>query len=133
MAKKQETPTTESTATVVDQSTETEANNAPVATITIDEHNAIVAEKDATIEALTVEVETVSAAAEEAIAKFNDSAKEVKSVHKTIKIGGKVYNVNYGVNLHGTDLSVEDLANNEEVVKELIEMGSGAVTLKGGN
>lgn len=90
--------------------------------------NALLVEKEAEIQKLTGELSVAQELATEAINKSNEVVSSAPKA-KTIKIAGKVHKINYGVNFNGKDYSADELANDEAVVKELIEMGSGAVEL----
>lgn len=103
------------------------ANNDPI----IIGLNSQIEDLTAQLNEVKAELVTSQNAALEAITMANQKTEAIKKPN-TIKIDGKVATINHGVNLNGKDYSIEDLAENEKAVKELIEIGSGAITLKEG-
>lgn len=100
-------------------------------TIALSVHNEAIAKLTAENEALRADLATAEEVTADALKQFNDNAGKVAKAN-TIKIGSKVHTVNFGVEYNGVKYSAEELSNNEAVVKELIEIGSGAISVKEG-
>jgi uncharacterized coiled-coil protein SlyX len=110
-------------------------NNDPI----IAELNAQISESKITADAdaeklknLEADLATAKEVATEALNKFNAQATEAPKT-KTVKIDGSVYEINHGINLNGKDYTAEELAADKAILKELIEMESSAVSIKGDN
>lgn len=94
-------------------------------------HKDQLASKDDLINELKQELTEAQDMATEAIDKLNavDST-QVKALET--KVSGKTYLVNYGVNFEGKDYTAKDLSTDSQLAEKLVEMGSGAFTLKEG-
>jgi hypothetical protein len=87
--------------------------------------------KDAIIVDLQNELNDAHEVAADALAKYNESASSPTKV-LSLKVGDKKVQVNHGITLDGTDYTAHDLVRNPTIVKQLLEMGSGAVNLMEG-
>ena len=111
---------------IVDLSTKLEAVNAELLTA-----KEMIENKEVELTSLQSELETAKEVAKDALNKFNAQSTEAPKSN-TIKIDGKDYVINHGVNFNGKDFTADDLAKDKKAVAELIEMNSSAVGLKEG-
>lgn len=97
----------------------------------IGNHSDALKAKDAEIQALKQELTEAHEIAEDALAKFNETISKLPPSLE-VTVNGQDMVVNHGVNFKGIEYSAQDLAKDVEVLKALVEIGSGAVTKKEG-
>jgi hypothetical protein len=94
-------------------------------------HNDQLKSKDVEIDGLKLELTQAQEIATEAIDKLNVADSTTVKAIET-KVSGKSYVINYGVNFGGKDYTAKDLSEDSDLSEKLVEMGSGALTLKEG-
>lgn len=92
------------------------------------DHKKQLAEQDQETEALRIQLKEAEEIAAEAMESFNSSAVLVSDSLET-EVDGQKVKINFGVDFKGTYYTAEELVDNTDVLKELVRIDSGSITL----
>ncbi|RQO65087.1 hypothetical protein DBR40_24765 [Pedobacter sp. KBW01] len=88
----------------------------------------IIMKQDNEIVVLKQQVVDAETIAQDALLKFNGASALIPKGLK-LKVEGKNVKVNFGVNYNGQNYTAQELVEKPDLVAELVEIGSGAVTI----